>query len=356
MTSPPLCPPLKTAWIVMRRTCLLPGVLLCLTQCNPSGGNGELSPMPKSNPELEREAVENLLTLYRIALLQGDIDRLQELTYAEAPVESNAHQKQLLTRQEDDCTAETNSAQVLLDCMADTFRRGTVLDVNIPVETIEIASDRSRVAFVEYQTVLESDTDRDPTTLASRTRAFRVTFDLVRGDQEGTATFRIASFKQGEPFVEVSTPGQVLAGALTRIDVVSQDETSTITAVDVEVPETEIKQALNEVDAATQPPVRAIAIPTRFVIANCAAVERQIPRIEDAATITVCRKATRDGDAGDRHGDVGKNLKDPVDSVCIRVDLCINNSFVRARPGNRQIVGNIEITRSRLIFIPTLKA
>jgi hypothetical protein len=55
------------------------GLMLLLSRCGPSGDSGSLSQQAARNPQLEQEAVGNLLTLYQEALRQEDIDRLQEL-------------------------------------------------------------------------------------------------------------------------------------------------------------------------------------------------------------------------------------------------------------------------------------
>src|SRR5262249_32564583 len=80
------------------------GLVVLLTGCNQGGNQGHLTPQPGANPTLERQAVDNLLDLYRTALRQADIDRVDALT--------------------DD--------QGLLATLSTTFRTRTVTALDIP--------------------------------------------------------------------------------------------------------------------------------------------------------------------------------------------------------------------------------
>src|SRR5262245_25122401 len=61
------------------------GLGLLLAGCNDSGNQGRLTPQSGSTPALERQAVDNLLTSYRTALLQADIDLVDDLLVPTAP-------------------------------------------------------------------------------------------------------------------------------------------------------------------------------------------------------------------------------------------------------------------------------
>ena len=58
---------------------VLLGLGLLLAGCNNSGNQGRLTPQSGPTPAVERQAVDNLLTLYRSALRQADIDRVDAL-------------------------------------------------------------------------------------------------------------------------------------------------------------------------------------------------------------------------------------------------------------------------------------
>src|SRR5713101_3765502 len=66
----------KAAWQGLSVLC---GLTLFLLGCNSGGKSGELSPQAARTPRLEQQAVDNLLDLYHTALMQEDVDRLQEL-------------------------------------------------------------------------------------------------------------------------------------------------------------------------------------------------------------------------------------------------------------------------------------
>ena len=55
---------------------------LLLSRCSPSGDRVGLStPADTASPQVERQAIANLVQLYREAVIQEDIDRLQSLDY-----------------------------------------------------------------------------------------------------------------------------------------------------------------------------------------------------------------------------------------------------------------------------------
>ena len=58
---------------------VLLGLSLCLAGCAPDGNNGSLTPQPTASGQVQQQAVESVLQLYRQAVLAEDIDRLQAL-------------------------------------------------------------------------------------------------------------------------------------------------------------------------------------------------------------------------------------------------------------------------------------
>lgn len=150
---------------------VLLGVALLLVSCRTDGDTGT----PPDNPRpADPQFVQPVLDLYRIAVLQEDIDRLQEiLTPANAcnpPPLPPEEARQCLERQEDRAIADV---QTFCTQRSTTFCRHTVTDLQIPAETIQIASDEQSVTFLEVESL------EDPETLAQITRVFRTTFQLV---------------------------------------------------------------------------------------------------------------------------------------------------------------------------------
>jgi hypothetical protein len=71
--------PVGRCWLLLRRLSLLIGLALFLGSCSTGGESGDLSEQPTPRPQDAQQAIENLRDLYRTALRQEDIDRLQEL-------------------------------------------------------------------------------------------------------------------------------------------------------------------------------------------------------------------------------------------------------------------------------------
>jgi hypothetical protein len=92
-------PMLRTLWLAIRHhwrpvghagpvghpLSVLLGLGLLLVGCNNSGNQDRLTPQSGPTPTLERQAVDNLITLYRTALRQADIDRIDTLLQPAAP-------------------------------------------------------------------------------------------------------------------------------------------------------------------------------------------------------------------------------------------------------------------------------
>ncbi len=68
---------------------LLLALCLLLASCGPSGDHSDdVTPPTSPSANVERQAIESLLDLYRDALLEEDIDRLQSLLQSD-PVQAN---------------------------------------------------------------------------------------------------------------------------------------------------------------------------------------------------------------------------------------------------------------------------
>jgi hypothetical protein len=105
-----------------------------------------------------------------------------------------------------------------------------------------VAPDNRRVAFLEVEST------EDPATLVQQTRLFRTTWGLTQDAVAGTVTVRIGAVQREGPLVQVTTLGQVQAGALTRVAVQGTGALFALTDVEVTVPETEAVQALRAID------------------------------------------------------------------------------------------------------------
>jgi hypothetical protein len=218
-----LTPLLRQPWPGWARACqylwILCGLTLLLLGCNSGGQNGEISPQAVRNTRLEQQAVENLLALYRTALQQEDIDRLQDLLQP-APVPSQ------------DGWQERGA---FLSTIAATFRSSVVLDLLLTGVDMHLDSEPFSVAFQETLS------EEDFISLVQRTQVFRTTWQLARDESNGKVTIRIAAVRREGPGVQVATLGQVLAGVPARIEVTT---IFALAGVEVEVSETGQKQAL----------------------------------------------------------------------------------------------------------------
>lgn len=202
---------------------MLLGCMLCLSGCNPDGGNTG-TPPPEPEPEAPTfvpHGIAEVRRLYHEALLQEDIDRLQALF---PPPSSNGV---LLVPQP---PAGFTDVETFRQEMTHLFSTGTLLGLHIPDDTIHIDPGRQRVTFQEVESV------EDPALLAQRTRVFHTTLQLSRQMAGNSVTFRIEGVQRQGPLVEITTLGQVQAEAWTRLYVTPRS-LSFARAV-VEVPET----------------------------------------------------------------------------------------------------------------------
>src|SRR5215831_13834863 len=77
-----------------------------------------------------------------------------------------------------------------------------------------------------------------------QTRLFQTTWSLTPDQEPGVTTFRIGAVQRQGPVVQVTTRGQIQAGALTRVEVTGTGAPFPLAGVEVEVPETGIVQTL----------------------------------------------------------------------------------------------------------------
>ena len=185
---------------------LLGLTLLWLWSCSNGGESGRSPSQSTPSPTVERQAVEQVLDLYRTAILQEDIDRLQALFQPEAVAPSGVR------RQE--AGGALTDVPAFLEAMRATFRTRTILGLEHLEADFQLAADLRSAAFLEVESAA------DPVTLAHHTRLFRTTLHFTREvDAQGVITFPISSVQRHGPLVQVTSRGQVVAGALTRLEV-----------------------------------------------------------------------------------------------------------------------------------------
>ena len=173
---------------------LLLALCLFLAGCGPSGdSSGNVAPPTSPSANIERQAIENLLDLYRDALLEEDIDRLQSLLQSN-PAQANANPQ----------TRAFATLSAFRQALSDTFRSRTVLAYVL--QDVVIASDRRSASFLEVESTL------DPDALDQLTQMFRTTFQLARTEVGDVVTFRIDAVTRQGPLVAVRTPGLLVAG------------------------------------------------------------------------------------------------------------------------------------------------
>ena len=239
---------------------VLLGLGLMLVGCNNSGNQGHLASQSSPPPAMERQVVANLLTLYLTALRQADIDRVDALLSPAAPqAQAVASGQQSSLRQ--GAAGAVTDVEALRATLSATFRTRTVTALDIPTDTVRVAPDNRSVTFLEIETTEAS------ATLVQQTRLFRTTWALTQDEVDGTVTVRIGAVQREGPLVQVTTPGQVQAGALTRVEVQGTGEAFALAGVEVTVPETRAVQTLMAIDDAWQgvftPPLQPSPQPLR---------------------------------------------------------------------------------------------
>src|SRR5437879_5847357 len=217
-------------WDVYPCLVMLLGLAFLWAGCGTSDHQMLTTPTAAS-PLLEQQAIANLFDLYRQALLQQDIDRLQALLAAEtSSAQPGTPRQQAAPRQEDG--SPLTDAGAFLTAMSTAFRTLTITGFELPAETVQVAADRRSVTFLEIETTEE------PAMLVQQTRLLRTTWGLTPDQVPGVTTFRIGAVRREGPVVQVITRGQIQAGALTRVEVTGTGAPFSLAGVEVEVPET----------------------------------------------------------------------------------------------------------------------
>ncbi len=217
MVSPPQRLSYAYTQVTITYVCMIYGIMLLAIGCSPGGESGSLSsPMP-SVPQLEQQAIANMLELYRQAVLQEDIDRLQALV----PPESTA--------------TPAAATPTFLTTLGKHFRAVNITALHIPAETVQVAADRRSMSFLE----IESAIRLDPLVkqIVQQTQLFRTTVHIVVQETNGVVTIRMSRLQRSAaPLVQIITPGQVQAEALTRLEVIGSREPFGVTEVQIVVP------------------------------------------------------------------------------------------------------------------------
>ena len=116
--------------------------------------------------------------------------------------------------------------------MSDMFHTRTITALD--QQEITIAADRRSASFLEVESTINS------AALEQQTRLMRTTLQLTPETAGDIVTFRISGVQQ-TLLATVTTPGQIQAGALTRISVTG---TRTLASVEIEGPGTDGRQTL----------------------------------------------------------------------------------------------------------------
>jgi hypothetical protein len=215
----------------MPHVLILLGLMLFLSGCDPGGNQGSLSPSDGPSAPAEQQAIQRLLGLYREALLAEDIDRLQALLQPATALAQVSRAPRVASGTFTDLAAFRQS-------WSDTFRTHTLTALELPAAEVIIAPDRGSVTFWEVESTL------DPGTLAQHTRLFRTTWQLQRTTAGDTVTFGIEAVQRDGPLVQLTTPGQVQAGALARLTVTTPTAGFGLASVGLEASGTQPGQVL----------------------------------------------------------------------------------------------------------------
>src|SRR5262245_38269114 len=115
MRTPRLHHPPGGTWLTSHPLLVLLGLVVLILGC--SRGGGEVPPPPTPSPAAEHQTIQRLLALYRMALVQEDIDRLQDLLQAGAALPQG---QTSVTHQEE--TTAFQEAQTFREAMTTAFR------------------------------------------------------------------------------------------------------------------------------------------------------------------------------------------------------------------------------------------
>src|SRR2546426_1211095 len=208
MVAATVLPPHSPVKHLRQDLLILLGLALLWAGCGTSDKQTLTAPTATS-PQLEQQAIAHLFDLYRQALLQEDIDRLQAILAAETPsAQLGTPRQEAAPRQEDGSTVI--DAGTFLTTMSTAFRTLTVTGFELPAETIQVAAVRRSATFLEIEQT------EDPATLVQQTRLFRTTWRLTPEQGPGVTTFRIGAVQREGPGGQVTRRGQVQAAARTR--------------------------------------------------------------------------------------------------------------------------------------------
>src|SRR5262245_15425168 len=180
------------------RFMLLMVLILLMSSCTSGGDQGQATAPSAPSPRVERQALDNLLTLYQEAVVAEDSDRLQALLVP-ATMSGQAQTTAVPRQDPTGAFADLTSFQ---EAMRGTFQQTTVTALSIPSATVDITPDQSRVTFLEVESLL------DPRTVVQHTRVYRTTWQLRRATTGDTVTFGIAAVQRQGPVVQITTPGQ----------------------------------------------------------------------------------------------------------------------------------------------------
>jgi parallel beta-helix repeat protein len=199
------------------------GLMVVLIGCNSGGDSGSISPQSAEvSPPLEQAAVRNLLDLYRTALRQEDIDRLQSLLTTDGGA---------------------FGGQSFLEAMSASFREEAVTDVELTEVAMPTTNAPATVSFRETVSV------EAPNTLKQRTHSQQTTWQLVKQTAaSGAVTILIGAVTHVGPRFEITSRGQVQAGVPTAVEVRETSGMFGISGVEVEVPEMGTRTTLADED------------------------------------------------------------------------------------------------------------
>ena len=130
---------------------LLAALGLLLAGCASGGDSGQPSAPSAPSTMVERQAIDNLLTLYQEALVAEDSDRLQALLAPAAAL----GQAQTTTAPRQDSTGTFTDLAAFQDALRATFQQSTVTALAIPPKTVVIAPDQGSVMFLEVESILD---------------------------------------------------------------------------------------------------------------------------------------------------------------------------------------------------------
>lgn len=248
-------------WCFSLRLLILFALLLGLASCRSDGESGQLPSPSTRNPPLERQAIVNLVELYRQAVMQEDIDRLQDLLLPAAPesaVEASS------ASSINTVIGDFATAAAFRRAMAQMFRTHTVTALHIPADTVQVADNRRSVTFQELESVIDLTAQEQITSL------LHTTFTLQIAQQSNVTTIRIIAVQRTGPLVRISTPGQVITAIPARLFVEAPTAELDIARVEVTVPETDEQQELTAYNArflgVFTPPPQATPQPLRLEI------------------------------------------------------------------------------------------